>query len=47
MEKVVEEEYPEFDRDGYDETADAFRDEFGEYAGYAQNYLFHHARNRE
>ncbi|MFP4175446.1 MAG: DNA-3-methyladenine glycosylase family protein, partial [Halobacteriales archaeon] len=45
MLRVVEEHYPEMDGDGYEETADAFRDRFDEYAGYAQNYLFHYARN--
>ncbi|MFP4189174.1 MAG: DNA-3-methyladenine glycosylase family protein, partial [Halobacteriales archaeon] len=45
MLRVVEEHYPEMDGDGYEETAAAFRDRFDEYAGYAQNYLFHYARN--
>jgi len=47
MLRVIEEHYPEMDGDGYDETADAFRERFGEYAGYAQNYLFHYERTRD
>ena len=45
MMKVVEEHYPEMDGGTYDETADAFRERFGEHAGYAQNYLFHYERH--
>lgn len=45
MLQVVEEHYPEMNGGTYDETADAFRDRFGEYAGYAQNYLFHYERH--
>lgn len=45
MLKVVEEHYPEMDGGTYDETADAFRERFGEHAGYAQNYLFHYERH--
>lgn len=44
MLKVVKEHYPEMDGGTYDETADAFRERFGENAGYAQNYLFHYER---
>jgi len=47
METVIKEEFPEFDHDGYTETADAFRKEFGQYAGYAQSYLFHYARQTD
>ena len=45
MLQVVEEHYPEMDGGTYDETADAFRERFGEHAGYAQNYLFHYERH--
>ena len=45
MLKVVEEHYPEMSGGSYDETADAFREQFGEHAGYAQNYLFHYERH--
>jgi N-glycosylase/DNA lyase len=45
MLQVVEEHYPEMNGGTYDETADAFRDRFGEHAGYAQNYLFHYERH--
>ena len=45
MLKVVEEHYPEISGGSYDETADAFRERFGEHAGYAQNYLFHYERH--
>lgn len=45
IDKTVEEYYPELSGDSYSETAENFREEFGEYAGYAQNYLFHYIRN--
>lgn len=47
MLQVVEEHYPEIEGDGYTQTADGFRERFGGYAGYAQNYLFHYARQTE
>ena len=45
MLQVVENHYPEMDGGTYSETADAFRERFGEHAGYAQNYLFHYERS--
>jgi N-glycosylase/DNA lyase len=45
MLQVVENHYPEMDGGTYSETADAFRERFGEHAGYAQNYLFHYERH--
>ncbi len=42
---AIEEHYPECDRGNYRETSRAIRERFGgEYAGYAQTYLFHHLR---
>ncbi|MFB6128611.1 MAG: DNA-3-methyladenine glycosylase [Halorhabdus sp.] len=43
---TIEEYYPECDRDSYAETSRAIRERLGgDYAGYAQTYLFHHLRN--
>ncbi|ADJ15242.1 DNA-3-methyladenine glycosylase family protein [Halalkalicoccus jeotgali] len=42
---AIEEYYPECDRDSYRETSRAIRERLGgEYAGYAQTYVFHHLR---
>ncbi len=42
---AVEEYYPDCDRGSYAETSAAIRQRFGgEYAGYAQTYVFHHLR---
>lgn len=43
--QALEENYPELHSDDYDETSRNMRDYFGEHAGYAQEYLFHAARN--
>lgn len=43
--KVVEQFYPEIHASGYEETSRNFRKRFGNYSGYAQEYLFHAARN--
>jgi N-glycosylase/DNA lyase len=44
--KTIAEYYPDCDRDSYTETSRAIRDQFGgEYAGYAQTYVFHYLRN--
>jgi N-glycosylase/DNA lyase len=45
MLQVVENHYPEMDGGTYSKTSDAFRERFGEHAGYAQNYLFHYERH--
>ena len=41
---AIEEHYPDCDRGSYRETSRAIRERFGEYAGYAQTYVFHHLR---
>jgi N-glycosylase/DNA lyase len=46
--KTIAEYYPDCDRDSYAETSRAIREQFGgEYAGYAQTYVFHFLRTRE
>lgn len=42
MESIIEEHYPELNRGSKEATADAACEYFGEYAGYAQSYLFTH-----
>ncbi|QSG11755.1 3-methyladenine DNA glycosylase/8-oxoguanine DNAglycosylase [Halapricum desulfuricans] len=43
---TIEEYYPDCERDSYAETSRAIRKRLGgEYAGYAQTYVFHHLRN--
>ncbi|ARS88521.1 DNA-3-methyladenine glycosylase family protein [Natrarchaeobaculum aegyptiacum] len=45
---AIEEYYPDCDRGNYAETSRAIRERLGgEYAGYAQTYLFHHLRTGE
>ena len=44
LNRIVDEHYPELRGETYAETARAFRDRFGEYAGYAQTYMYHEAR---
>lgn len=42
---AIEEHYPDCDRGSYDATSRAIRERLGgEYAGYAQTYVFHHLR---
>ncbi len=42
---AIAEHYPDCDRGSYVETSRAIRERFGgEYAGYAQTYVFHHLR---
>jgi len=42
---TIEEYYPDCERGGYTETSRAIRDRFGgEYAGYAQTYVFYYLR---
>jgi len=44
--KTIAEYYPNCDRGSYAETSRAIRDRLGgEYAGYAQTYVFHHLRH--
>ncbi len=44
--KTIAEHYPACDRDSYAETSRAIREQFGgDYAGYAQTYVFHFLRN--
>ncbi|PSP80398.1 8-oxoguanine DNA glycosylase [Halobacteriales archaeon QS_4_69_225] len=43
---AIEEHYPDCERDNYEETSRAIRERFGgEYAGYAQTYVFNWLRN--
>ncbi|PSP75392.1 8-oxoguanine DNA glycosylase [Halobacteriales archaeon QS_1_68_20] len=45
---AIAEYYPDCDRGSYAETSRAIRERLGgEYAGYAQTYLFHYLRTRE
>ncbi|OAQ54526.1 hypothetical protein HTG_02945 [Natrinema mahii] len=45
---AIEEYYPDCDRGSYADTSRAIRDRLGgEYAGYAQTYIFHHLRTGE
>jgi N-glycosylase/DNA lyase len=44
--KLIKRYYPDVTAKSYEDTATAFRDRFGEYAGYAQTYLFHYERSR-
>lgn len=43
--RLIERYFPDDMADSYSETAVAFRRRFGEYAGYAQTYLFHYERS--
>jgi len=43
--KALEAHYPEIHSEDYDEVSRNMRDYFGENAGYAQEYIFHAARN--
>ncbi|TMT87095.1 DNA-3-methyladenine glycosylase 2 family protein [Haloterrigena sp. H1] len=48
IKSAIEEYYPECDRGSYAATSRALRDRLGgEYAGYAQTYVFHHLRTGE
>ena len=43
---AIEEHYPHCERGSYEETSRAVREQFGgEYAGYAQTYVFHYLRS--
>jgi N-glycosylase/DNA lyase len=42
--KAVDRHYPEHYSDDYDEASENLREFFGEYSGYAQEYIFHAAR---
>jgi N-glycosylase/DNA lyase len=45
---AIEEHYPECSKGTYAETSRAIRERFGgEYAGYAQTYVFHYLRTRD
>ncbi|MCU4716497.1 DNA-3-methyladenine glycosylase family protein [Halapricum hydrolyticum] len=46
IQTTIEEYYPDCDRDSYAATSRAIRERLGgEYAGYAQTYVFHHLRS--
>jgi N-glycosylase/DNA lyase len=48
IQQAIGEYYPHCETGSYAETSNAIRAEFGgEYAGYAQTYVFHYLRNRE
>ncbi len=42
--KAVEKHYPEHHSEDYEEASQNLREHFGEYSGYAQEYIFHAAR---
>lgn len=42
--KALKQHYPELHSEDYKQTAENMRERFGEYAGYAQEYIFHAAR---
>ncbi|WP_226007476.1 DNA-3-methyladenine glycosylase family protein [Natrinema salinisoli] len=45
IKSAIEEHYPDCDRGSYADTSRAIRERLGgEYAGYAQTYIFHHLR---
>ena len=44
--RLVERFYPAMADESYDATASAFRERFGDLAGYAQTYLYHFVRSR-
>jgi len=43
--KALKQHYPELHSSKYEEMSENLRDYFGEHAGYAQEYIFHAARN--
>ncbi|MFB6174430.1 MAG: DNA-3-methyladenine glycosylase [Candidatus Nanohalobium sp.] len=43
--KAIKSQYPELHSEDYDELSRNMRSYFGEYSGYAQEYIFHAARN--
>ncbi|MBC5792951.1 MAG: 8-oxoguanine DNA glycosylase [Nanohaloarchaea archaeon] len=43
--KFLEQLYPELHSEDYEEASENMREHFGEHTGYAQEYLFHAARN--
>ncbi|EFW90235.1 DNA N-glycosylase [Haladaptatus paucihalophilus DX253] len=46
IQSAIEEHYPHCDRGSYRDTSRAIREQFGgEYAGYAQTYVFHYLRS--
>ncbi|WP_049970477.1 DNA-3-methyladenine glycosylase family protein [Haladaptatus cibarius] len=46
IQRAIEEQYPHCERGTYAKTSRAIREQFGgEYAGYAQTYVFHYLRN--
>ncbi len=47
MWRSIEKYYPKLHGDKYMDTCENFRDKFGGYSGYAQNYIFHYIRNLE
>lgn len=43
--RLIETYFPDLAQETYGETADTFREHFGQYAGYAQTYLYHYERS--
>lgn len=43
--KSLESHYPDLHHDKYDKTSENMREYFGDYSGYAQEYIFHAARS--
>lgn len=43
--KAIKSQYPSLHSEDYDELSENMREYFGEYSGYAQEYIFHAARN--
>lgn len=47
VKQAIEEYYPQCQQGQYEETSRAIRSHWGDYAGYAQAYVFSHLRTRE
>ncbi len=45
IQSAIEDHYPHCEQGSYKETSRAIREQFGEYAGYAQTYVFHYLRS--
>ncbi len=43
--KGIEKYYPDLNKNRYTETSEAFREYFGKFSGFAQNFLFHYFRD--
>ena len=45
IQSAIEDHYPHCEQGSYKATSRAIREQFGEYAGYAQTYVFHYLRS--